>query len=977
MQTHFAALTVLTLLSSLSLTSRFGQAQDELPFQHKVDVYRSAAGDVVAFTVRLEQAFLAEEFEKSNFLRLRSDNDQAYLIYPQQTKFKQKHAEFFGRLRGEGTVKLRLSYDTVLENLDGTRRVEAKEGTIEVEIPQPKEEDLKKAIGSQQIFKDWANQQNLHFAKMLRYYPDESFFQYVLLQSNARYGVKPPPIPRQMRSKSETESDLYEVFTGSLAIQQTLQRSTLTGGQSVGDHNVPLANLQPPRLRSLDYEQLLKDKRDDKIEPQVHAIAKLVPHDQYMLHFNSLGALDATIDLGTQWGDSLLRLFTVQAQDNRVKEKFEQQFVIDHESLEKLFAEGIATELALTGSDPSILEGTDLSVIFRVTDTEVFLKESLRWIEAARANHPDIVMRQFNYRGHQVRAHYTNDRNVSSFLVRHGDYLVYSNSHRAIRRIIDAATDTEPNLLEALDYRYVSTILPPMKESNSGFLYASEAFIRKMVGPEAKISQKRRMQCFNNLIMQNNASLFYRLENGRSPASLSELSDDRYVDTSKIICPHGGAYSFDAASDTCTCSLHNRLKYLTPNAELGVQSVSKQEAEEYARYKKRYEQFWQKVFGPIAMRITVNSSVKIESCILPMANSKLYEDLRERVDKNPQPINTSRIAPSAIASYVMVPGRENTAEFLRMIPGVPEVVEDDPTLTDLSWIGDRVSIHLCDGDSILEIDPTRIRPLDVPFVGKASTDTQSMIAAVFMMANLPVYATVDVENREKADRMLKQFAERIFLQQGEIVGFDSNLDAYQLPDYKNHEIYVLNIGLYAVSLRLHISLVGDQLVMATKPDLLREVIDVSTIEPNKNAPMAHMLFRLNHRALNRMSDDVQLYWAEKSRVSCHRNVISIYNFHKLYGAPIDEIPDLSEAKYGVRYYCPDHGEYAFDKELNQVVCSVHGNREHSHQHSRLDKESSFAKFIESIDTITASLVFHEDALLTNLEIGRSHDDDKE
>ncbi len=310
-----------------------------------------------------------------------------------------------------------------------------------------------------------------------------------------------------------------------------------------------------------------------------------------------------------------------------------------------------------------------------------------------------------------------------------------------------------------------------------------------------------------------------------------------------------------------------------------------------------------------------------------------------------------------------------------MIPGVPEVIEDDPTLSDLSWIGDRVSIHLCDGDSILEIDPTRIKPLDLPFIGETSTNVQGMVAAVFMMANLPVYATVDVENREKADRMLKQFAEHVFLQDGRFSGFETKLDAYQLPDYKDHEIYVLNIGLYALSLRLHVSLVGDQLVLATKPEVLREVIDASTTKPDKAPFKAHMLIRLDHRALDRMSDDVQLYWAEKSRVSCHRNVISIYNFHRLYGAPMDRIPGLSEAKYGVRYFCPDQGEYSFDKQLNQVVCTVHGNREHSHQNSRLDKNSSFSKFIESLDTITASLVFQDDALMATVEIERSKNDD--
>ena len=944
-------------------------ADDPLPFQHKVDVYRNAEGDVTAFTVRLEQPFLAEEFEKSNFLRLRSDNDQAYLIYPQQTKFKQKHAEFFSRIRGQGVVKLRLSYDTVLENLDGSRRVEAKEGTIEVKIPSvdPAEE---KAIGSAQVFKDWANQQNLHFARMLQYYPDETFFQYCLLQSQARYGVKPPPIPQRMRSNEETETELYEVFTGSLAIQQTLQREILTGRRSISDYNVAIDSLSPPRLKSLDYESLLKSKREDDIEPNVHEISKLIPRDQYLLHFNSLTALDQAIQLGNEWGDSLLRLFTVQAQDNRVKQKFEQQFVIDHVALEKLFADGIATEVALTGSDPTILEGTDLSVIINTSAPDKFLEQSLNWISSAKQAHPEIVVREFNYRGHLVRAHYTNDRNVSSFLVQHEGYIVYSNSHRAIRRIIDAVSETEPSLNEEPDYQYMTTILAPVEDEQSGYFYASDRFIRKMVGADAKISQKRRMQCFNNLIMQNNASLFFRLENGRSPNSLSELAEGGYVDTKKIICPHGGAYTFDAASDTCTCSLHNRLKYLTPNAELSVLNVSKKEADEYGRYRKRYEQFWQKVFNPIAVRITVNSNVKLETCLLPMANSRIYDDLRDRVQKNPQPIVTSRIAPSAIASYVMVPGREKTAELLKWIPGVSEVVEDDPTLTDLGWIGDRISIHLCDGDSILEIDPTRIKPLDLPFVGKATTDTQGMVAAVFLMANLPVYATVDVENIEKAESLLKQFAERIFLQDGKLGGFETKLDAYQLPDYKRHEIYVLNIGVYALSLRLHVALVGDQLVIATEPEVLREVIDVSQTDPNDDAPDAHMLFRLNHRALDRLSDDVQLYWAEKSRVSCHRNVISIYNFHKLYGAAIDDIPKLSEAKYGVRYFCPDHGEYSFDKELNQVICSVHGNREHSHQHSQLAENSSFSKFIESLDTITASLKFQDDAIMATIEIKR-------
>lgn len=308
------------LLAAVSLA-------DQLPFQHKVEVYRSEQDDVAAFTVRLEQPFLAEEFEKSNYLRLKSNDKRAYLIYPKEAKFQQKHAEFYGRLRGEGRVELTLSYEMVSENLDGSRRVEVKQGKIEVTIPPPP--SVGETVGAPRIFTHWARQQNLHFARLLEYYPDESFFQYCLLQSKARYGVDPPAIPKQMPTATALETDLYEVFTGSLAIQETLQRQALTAEGGIGDYNIHVSALRPPALQSLDYEQLLEEKKEqDRVEPQVHEIAKLVPGDQYLLHFNSIKALGEALDLSVQWGDSLLRLYTVQAQDNRLQSKIEEQLCL-------------------------------------------------------------------------------------------------------------------------------------------------------------------------------------------------------------------------------------------------------------------------------------------------------------------------------------------------------------------------------------------------------------------------------------------------------------------------------------------------------------------------------------------------------------------------------------------------------------------------------------------------------------------------
>jgi len=749
-----------------------------------------------------------------------------------------------------------------------------------------------------------------------------------------------------------------------------LQRSTLAASGRTGDLNIAISNLSSPDLSSLSYKDLLEQKRTrEKIDPKMAEISRLVPADQYFLQLNSMQSLDELLELSVHWGGNLLRLFTVEAQDQQLQGKLEEQLCLRRDLLARLFADAVINEVAVTGADPFVYEGTDVTVILRVRQP-AFQQAASGWLAAARKAHADLTEADFNYRGHKVLARYTADRGVSSFVVEHNDYVIYSNSHRAIRRVVDAAVGASPALYDSLDYRYVTTLLPPAATANSGYFFVPEAMIRRLVGPAAKICEKRRLQCYNNLVMLNNASLFYRMEFGRSPKSLAELVQGRFIDADKIVCPHGGAYAYDPGRDACTCSLHNRLKYLTPIIELTVLGVSQNEATEYERYKQRYQAFWQGMFDPIALRITMDRCVKLETCVLPMANGSLYNQLRAMVDKTPRPLGTARIAPSALASLVMVPGRKAIGEQLRQVPGIAEVLRANPTLTDLAWLGDRVGLHVCDGDSILHVDLALLRPLDLPLLGNVSITQQGAAAALLAAVKMPVYMTIDVENRDQAAKLIEQLSQHVVLQGTNLGGLRLSADAYRLPDYKGHPLYVFGVELYAIKLRLHVAVVGDQIVVATKPDLLREVIDASIAEDGRPPDAAHMLVRFNRRGLKRAYDDVQLYWEEKARTACNRNISSIYNLVNLYGVKIDDVPRLSEAKYGVRYFCPDDGDYRFDAEQNQVVCSVHGDREQSRQNPRPDRKASFARFIENLAALSVSLRFQDDALLTTVEIQR-------
>ena len=196
--------------------------------------------------------------------------------------------------------------------------------------------------------------------------------------------------------------------------------------------------------------------------------------------------------------------------------------------------------------------------------------------------------------------------------------------------------------------------------------------------------------------------------------------------------------------------------------------VSSRERKEYNRYKQRYEAFWKGFFDPLAVRMTAGPRVKLETCVLPFANGSLYRDLRRFLDKKPHPIGSAGIAKSAVASVVLVPGRKRLAQYLQGIPGVTEALRADPTLTDLSWLGDRVSLHFCDDDTILEIDPTRLKPITAPIT--VSLLNQTAIAAALTATNLPVYLTIDVEDEGKARRMLKHLSAKIFLKGNSLTG---------------------------------------------------------------------------------------------------------------------------------------------------------------------------------------------------------------
>src|SRR5260370_28592004 len=102
--------------------------------------------------------------------------------------------------------------------------------------------------------------------------------------------------------------------------------------------------------------------------------------------------------------------------------------------------------------------------------------------------------------------------------------------------------------------------MPRGAAEEDGFIYLSDPFIRRLVGPQGKLTERRRVLCYNHLRMLGHAALLFRTEHGRAPKSLKELQDAECLPGTfhedELVCPDGANYTLSADGTQGVCSHH-------------------------------------------------------------------------------------------------------------------------------------------------------------------------------------------------------------------------------------------------------------------------------------------------------------------------------------------------------------------------------------------------------------------------------------
>lgn len=886
--------------------------------------------------------------------------------------------------------------------------------------------------------------------EQLQLYPNDVYLQYVALQLADREGVA-QTVGREIESliarnrlagQQRTEDvNLFSLFSGALAVQESLQLDTMTGAATdprpglrengsprrAADELVSISDLQGPTIQSHPWAEMLAGRK-----PGFSVLATLVPEDQYYVRFTSISKLLEVLELKDTWGEHLFSQTSRKAYTSLTEERLLQQLALQTNDLLRPFYDLVVKEVAITGSDLYLREGSDATLLFRFDQPTVFRTQMETFLAAALASHPEATRSAHEYRGVPYVFAGTPDRRLHLFAADvRDDVHVRSNSQVGLQRVIDVLLDggtgEDRSLAQSDEFAYIRTLMPHGAKVEDGFIYLSDPFIRRLVGPELKLTERRRVLCANHLRMIGHACALFETENRRPPESLDELVEAKCCpgpfNAGNLTCPCGGQYALSAEGRSGVCSHHGRVATMVPCCEIAETTVTGAEAELYEDFVTQYNQYWRTFFDPIAIRVTATpEQYRLETIILPLINNSIYQGLARGLGGEPQPLDLPPIPARNIFTLAFQVDKQGLLEQSGWSPveGVPAETpgrrRGSPALSSLGLrdvdervvyefvtrgVGNRVGLHVYDGEPTFDFKLTQFLGQSLAsFAGRSRFD-DDFIGVFLLIASLnsPVYVSLPLDDVEVTDRFLAELDRSLAAMARENTDagwFRLERDFYTLPLDEHTTARSLGVSFGPIKWRFFWARIGRSVYIASKPEVLQDITALTAAKANAiatpattTAPAsadglavasahemahesvaAHAMVRIRPKNWAQMLPNFQLGWAESHRLACLENVGRMSSLARLIEAGGGDLPSRAHTLYGVDLFCPCGGGYETDGTGTHAACTVHGSARQPRQPQIGVAGGAMDKLLEEFSEMTLTLTFLEDGLHATLHVDR-------
>lgn len=525
--------------------------------------------------------------------------------------------------------------------------------------------------------------------------PRDAYLQYVTLQTAKREHIDPNQLwfLNQVTPNRREGVDLFSTFSGALAVQESLQLDTMLGGARPGRATfqvapgtlgaptkdvaapepekkkdmVKLATLQGPTIQSHPWEKMLSGRK-----PDVGTLAFCVPEDFYFVEFASASKLKEVLTTTDLWTGHLFAQMLGSAQSQEVESRIKQQLGIQGIPAELLDLAGLQA-IGITGSDLYLADGSDVTLLVQGTG----LNKIRQWFDQTIQHKPGTARTPGKYLDYEYTYARSTKLNLNVYSADpRPDLHVRSTSLPAFQKVLATIAGKNETgkamkrLGDSAEFAYIRTILPRGAHEEDGLVYLSDPFIRRLLGPQVKLSQHQRLRTHNHLRLIERAALMYRSENGHAPKSFEELAQSECAPgifgQGEWACPGGGRYILSEDHMSARSTLFGVAGQLTPLIETPLEAVPFEEAEAYKQFLQEYSQYWRTFFDPIAVRVKISpEQFRLETVVLPLIDNSIYTTLAEAVGGPTIPLASLPAPPKTIHS---VTAHVNQKPLLQMLP---------------------------------------------------------------------------------------------------------------------------------------------------------------------------------------------------------------------------------------------------------------------------------------------------------------------
>ena len=395
--------------------------------------------------------------------------------------------------------------------------------------------------------------------------------------------------------------------------------------------SIPVSSIEGVSLADHPWSDMIA-RLPEGMTPKVEPLASVAPIEFAYLHVNDPRELSVLSDQLDTLLTPLNRATSAAYGSQELVARYQDQLMLERSDLSKKIGHLAADGVALMTSSPYFGDGTDLTLVFLEKNPAILNSAMALYETRAAQKHGLIKTQSKTVNGHSVTLKTSADGVVRQYRLRHGRFLVISNNQAAMGRVIKTIEGRHPALGTAPEYQYFRAHHPYDRNSESGYLFISDAFVRHVVGPRQKILQARRMQARADLQTVGFAALLYGHLQGRAELDVQELIASGVLESNDLIHRDGAEITLGANGAR---SRWGTLAGLTPLLDHSLSRVSRVEKEAYERFKRGYSRNWDAFMDPIGVRILRTAhGIDVEARMMPLIKHSRYNTWRRLVGES-------------------------------------------------------------------------------------------------------------------------------------------------------------------------------------------------------------------------------------------------------------------------------------------------------------------------------------------------------